>query len=753
MFKRAFAALVSTVLIAVALTGPATADTPGDSDAPRPGQRQTGANPKIDPALLQAPVGVIPDTVQPVTSSDSVDIRITSADTDATVAALRAVGSDEIAVVGNSVFAKVRRDRLVPLAEDGSIEAIIPGPTIVPDTLAPDVAAIADDIVPDLVSQGVGTMGVNEWRAAGATGAGTKIAIFDAGYANYQSLMNANELPRPMAGAGGAGVLHTGNFCSNVNATNHGTAVAEIIHDVAPQAQILTYCVDSFQDLVDAMNDAVARGAKVISMSMSWYDLGTFGKGNSVYNDMAAWAANYGVMWVNSAGNNAQRHYRAALNTSGGAWHRFSGTDTDMAFTLAAGQTLSFYLRWDEYPADPNASLVGYTAPTDLDAHLYKASDLNSPVASSTRDQTAGQVLPYESLSFTAPEAGTYYFTIHRYSNNTATPTVDLYVLGYDPVLEYTTSNYSIVEPGVSPNVLTVGAVKHDTNIIREYSSEGPNAAGLPKPDIYGPDGTSSLIYTTANGFTGTSASTPHVAAAAALFMQSGYAQGLTVAQTRTLLKSSQFTVPVSGKAANHATVSGNRTLKLKGASQFNDVLMSHPFVAGIGWMNATGVSTGYNDGSFRPNDPVSRQAMAAFMYRFADADPYTAPAVSPFKDMTPASPFYKEAAWMAEAEISTGYDDGTYRPSATVSRQAMAAFMYRLAGEPAVTLPSVSPFSDVAVGSQFYKPVIWMRESGVTTGYDDGTFRPSAAVSRQAMSAFMLRLAQYLTPGLTYPS
>ena len=140
-----------------------------------------------------------------------------------------------------------------------------------------------------------------------------------------------------------------------------------------------------------------------------------------------------------------------------------------MAFTLAKDHTLSFYLRWDEYPADPGASLSGYAAPTDLDLYLYEAGEPNTPIAGSVRNQTAGQVLPYEAFSFTAPEAGTYNLTIYRWSNNTATPTVDLYVLGYDKAQEYQTSSYSIVEPGVSPNVLTVGAVKYDTNIIRPY--------------------------------------------------------------------------------------------------------------------------------------------------------------------------------------------------------------------------------------------------------------------------------------------
>lgn len=56
-------------------------------------------------------------------------------------------------------------------------------------------------------------------------------------------------------------------------------------------------------------------------------------------------------------------------------------------------------------------------------------------------------------------------------------------------------------------------------------------------------------------------------------------------------------------------------------------------------------------------------------------------PATSPFSDVTSTAAFYKEMTWVAARGVSTGYDDGTYRPWDPVKRDAMAAFMYRLAG------------------------------------------------------------------------
>ena len=85
------------------------------------------------------------------------------------------------------------------------------------------------------------------------------------------------------------------------------------------------------------------------------------------------------------------------------------------------------------------------------------------------------------------------------------------------------------------------------------------------------------------------------------------------------------------------------------------------------------------------------------------------------------------------------------YKPSAAVSRQAMSAFMYRLAGEPMFVPPVTPTFADVPTSNSFYLEVEWMAEEGITTGFPTSppTYQPAAAVSRQAMSAFMRRLAE----------
>lgn len=176
--------------------------------------------------------------------------------------------------------------------------------------------------------------------------------------------------------------------------------------------------------------------------------------------------------------------------------------------------------------------------------------------------------------------------------------------------------------------------------------------------------------------------------------------------------------------------------------SPFTDVTVNDEYYTEIAWMWESGISTGWPDGTYRPNQQVDRDAMAAFFYRYRQSPPFTAPSQSPFTDINPTTQFYKEMAWMKQTGISTGWPDGTYRPWDTTYRDAMSAFMYRVAGEPAYTPPAVSPFSDIDPGIQFYKEMMWMAENGIANNIDDGTFDPWDAVTREMMAVFMYRLA-----------
>ncbi|WP_461168869.1 CAP and S-layer homology domain-containing protein [Arthrobacter sp. Z1-15] len=218
------------------------------------------------------------------------------------------------------------------------------------------------------------------------------------------------------------------------------------------------------------------------------------------------------------------------------------------------------------------------------------------------------------------------------------------------------------------------------------------------------------------------------------------------------------YVVPTSGPYKGWHLVVSNlagypKTTKPAVVSPFSDLVGGQKFLAEMNWMHKQGVSTGWAEKNgtrtYRPFQPVSREAMAAFMYRLKGSPKFAAPAKSPFTDVSVSNPYYKEIAWLASTKISTGWvqknGSKVFLPHDAVDRDAMAAFLYRLAGSPNYTPPKSSPFIDVPVSHQFYKQISWLAASGVSTGWpvaNGKAYKPGQTVARDAMAAFMKRWA-----------
>jgi hypothetical protein len=157
-------------------------------------------------------------------------------------------------------------------------------------------------------------------------------------------------------------------------------------------------------------------------------------------------------------------------------------------------------------------------------------------------------------------------------------------------------------------------------------------------------------------------------------------------------------------------------------------------------WMVDEGLTTGFADGTFGPGLPVTRKSMAAFLWRLNGTPSVDCPTEMP--DVPANHPFRAAVCWMLAEGITTGYEDGTYRPEYPLTRQTAAAFLHRMAGLPAPT--SGDPgFPDVPTDHPFRTAVAWAVEQGITEGYSDGTFRGGTTLSRQAIAAFLYR-AEY---------
>ncbi|MFW7413562.1 ExeM/NucH family extracellular endonuclease [Demequina sp. SO4-18] len=172
----------------------------------------------------------------------------------------------------------------------------------------------------------------------------------------------------------------------------------------------------------------------------------------------------------------------------------------------------------------------------------------------------------------------------------------------------------------------------------------------------------------------------------------------------------------------------------------FSDVDDSLEHYEDIIWMAEQGISTGWDDGTFRPFDHATRDAIAAFLFRWQDGAPVESAGEVP-SDVDESLEHYEAIMWLLESGYAEGWEDGTFRPYDSVTRDAMAAFLYRIAGKPVFVAPQEPTFSDVTADtSEHHLAIEWAADAGIVAGWSDGTFRPYEPVTRDAIAAFLSR-------------
>jgi len=364
--------------------------------------------------------------------------------------------------------------------------------------LIPDIAYIRPPLVPQTlaISEGVNLIGAEALQNAGNLGQGTKIAVIDLGFSGLSTAQSRGELPgnvitRDFSGTG----LQFG--------TNHGTSVAEIVHDVAPNAQLYLMKISDEVDLENAINEVIAEGIQVVNHSVGWFNTSYYDGTGSVA-DIIQPALSAGTLWVNSVGNYAQRHFKGLFrDNNNNTWNEFSSSDESIDIQASAGNTVQLFLTWRDWPF------------TGQDYDLVLFNSQGTQVAISDKTQNGSQE-PTESLTYFVPATGTYRVQIQAF-NAPSPKELTLFSLFHD--IEHTVATSSIVTPADMSGVLSVAAIRQEnwTNgPVASYSSQGPTNDGRPKPDITGPD---NVNTTTQGAFEGTSAAAPHVAGAAALLL------------------------------------------------------------------------------------------------------------------------------------------------------------------------------------------------------------------------------------------
>ncbi len=163
------------------------------------------------------------------------------------------------------------------------------------------------------------------------------------------------------------------------------------------------------------------------------------------------------------------------------------------------------------------------------------------------------------------------------------------------------------------------------------------------------------------------------------------------------------------------------------GGAGFGDVPPDAWYLDALIWGLEDGIVNGYDDGTFQPDDPITRSQAVVWLWSLAGRP--IGDIGASFTDVQPDAWFADALDWAVGEGVVSGFPDGTFRPGAPVNRAQLAAMVWNGADRPVPADPG--PFSDVGPSAWYAQAVSWLTEMGYASGFPDGTFHPGEAVKR----------------------
>lgn len=113
-----------------------------------------------------------------------------------------------------------------------------------------------------------------------------------------------------------------------------------------------------------------------------------------------------------------------------------------------------------------------------------------------------------------------------------------------------------------------------------------------------------------------------------------------------------------------------------------------------------------------------------------------------PFADVPSGSWYYDDVAYVYDTGLMTGLTATTFGPNLSTTRGMIVTILWRMENEPAAK--HGCPFADVRRGSYYEQAIAWASENGIVTGFDSSTFAPDRAITREQLAAILFRFAAY---------
>lgn len=379
--------------------------------------------------------------------------------------------------------------------------------------------------VGSLTTEGDSVLGSDDVRSIlGFDGTGVKIGVISDGVDSLAVSQATGDLP---------GFVNVGDPGDG----DEGTAMLEIIHDIAPGAELLFHTAfPTSMDFLDAITFFINNGADIIVDDVGFLTQPYFQDGELAQAAQAA--TEMGISFFSAAGNDARRHYQAFYLDDGAIdpddnLHNFGaaagqGNDVGMTMEIPGGGTAAIFLQW----SDPFGS-----SSNDYDLFVVDSitGDILNPAGQGRLVQN-GNDDPSEFVIVDNDGFGSLFVEIIIEKFSGTAQTLELHFNLDGTLIEYNVPDDAIFGHPAAPGVIATAAFDWMTpNTIESFSSRGPVSIISPsdavvssraaiselrqKPELAGPDG----VSTTAPGFAiffGTSAAAPHAAAVAALVLE-----------------------------------------------------------------------------------------------------------------------------------------------------------------------------------------------------------------------------------------
>ena len=372
---------------------------------------------------------------------------------------------------------------------------------------------------------------VSAVHAAGVTGENVTVGVVDVtGFDADASALDGR--------VADARAFESGGSVGDGDNTGHGTAAAETVARVAPDADLYLATFDSPAGYERAVEWLVAEEVDVVVAPVSFY--GTPGDGTSRVAEVAANASERGVVFVAPSGNLAGGHWTGRYRTVENGVLSFDGSARN--YLRGDDRDVTVWLSWDDAHRE-----------TDYTAQLYWTDGEDVRLVARSRPY-AGDGVPNERI-VARVQSGTYFVTVTGPASAT-----DARLRLSSPThrFQHLRSNGSVVAPASAPAAVSVGAYDRRTGRVEPFSSRGPTPDGRAGVDVVAP---SRPGVADVEGFVGSSAASAYAGGVSALVLDAN--PGLSPAQVERRLEATAVDAGESGAdpVAGHGRVAPERVV------------------------------------------------------------------------------------------------------------------------------------------------------------------------------------------------